>query len=358
MFRIIAEGNVFFEEKSDYTYGVPRTALLRNGELLCCFTKMKNEGVNDFLPYCTFSADGEAWSEALPLWSEYKGKKSIVVTPRAMPDGRVSLAGKIFDVAGEGDLWWSNDLNAMKKNKLCWCISEDGKNFPPLSEIALPDAAAAEQPSGMLVRRNGEMLILYSPCSTIDPQGPVITSRQVLMRSGDGGESFEPQVFGQLEHSALYAESWIVELGNGVLMSSSWITGGDPYPDVYFLSDDDGKTFSGPFEMPFQGQTTSLTPYGKDMVLIPYNQRQHGTVGVWLALAKPDRTGFHMLANQPVWEAQTATRTQKSADFENFTDYAFGEPQVTVMGDGSLLAVFWFNQPHGSGVRYVKLRAE
>jgi len=320
--------------------------------------RTRGDGINDFSPYHSFSADGEAWSGARPLWPEYDGKKGIVVTPRSMPDGRISLAGEIFDVAGEGDLWWSNDVGAMKENKLCWCISEDGKNFPELSEIELADAAAAEQPSGMLVRQSGEMLILYSPCSTIDPKGPVVTNRQVLMRSRDGGKSFKPQVFGQLNHSALYAESWVVELGNGMLMSSSWITGGEPYPDVYFLSDDDGKTFSGPMEMPFKGQTTSLTPYRDGMVLIPYNQRQYGTVGVWLALVKPDETGFHMLANQPIWEAQTATLAKKSADFENFTDYAFGEPQVTILRDGSLLVVFWFNQPHGTGIHYVKLGME
>jgi len=356
MFRILSEGNVLFEAAGGYTYGLPRTALLPDASLLCCFLRMKDGGANDITPLCATSADGDVWSDARVIWPEYAGKKSVVITPRAMPDGRISLAGTIFDIAHEGDLWWSNDLGAMKKNKLCWCISKDGKNFPPLSEVALPDAAAAEQPSGMLVRQNGEMLILYSPCPTVDPEGPVVTNRQVLMHSRDKGKNFEPQVFGKLEHPALYAESWIVELGNGMLMSSSWITGGEPFPDVYFLSADNGQTFAGPLAMPFQGQTTSLTPYGNDMVLIPYNQRQYGTIGVWLALAKPDASGFHMLANQPIWEAQTATRTNKSADFENFTDYTFGEPQVTVMDDGTLLAVFWFNQSHGTGIHYVKLQ--
>jgi len=355
MFKIVSEGDVYFEPKGGYTFAVARTELTPNGDILCCFNRTKGYGRNDFTPMCAYSKDGETWGEARQIWPESIGKKSIVVTPRVMPDGRLSLAGMIFDVAGDSDLWWNNDLDAMKENKLCWCISPDGKTFPRLSEVTLPDAAAAEQPCGMFVRRNGEMLILYSPCPTIDPKGPVETNRQVLMRSRDGGKSFESQIFGQLGHPALYAESWIVELGSGILMTGSWITDEEPYPNVYFLSGDDGKTFDGPYEMSFKGHTSSITPYGDDTVLIPYDQKQYGTLGIWLAMARPDGANFNMLENQPVWEAQTTTKTNKSIDFENFTDYAFGEPHVTVLRDGTLLLVFWFDQPYGTGVHYLRL---
>jgi len=356
MFKNISEGDVYLEPTAEYNYAVPRTAIIPDGNILCCFGRTKGLGINDFTTMCAYSADGEKWSEATVVWPEYEGKKATVMTPRTMPDGRVSLSGMIFDVEYDGELWWSNELGSMKKNKLCWCISPDGRKIPLPYEVELPDAASCEQPGGMLVRENGEMLILYSPCATIDPKGPVVTSRQVLMRSRDGGNSFHPQEFGQLEPPVMYAESWIVELDADRLLSGTWITGNEPFPDAYFVSSDSGETFNGPFEMPFKGQTTSLTPYGDNMVLIPYNQRQHGTVGVWLALVKIEGTGMRLLENQPVWEAQTTTKKNKSADFVNFTDYAFGEPQVTVMHDGSLLVVFWYDQPYGTGIHYVKVR--
>ena len=129
-------------------------------------------------------------------------------------------------------------------------------------------------------------------------------------------------------------------------------------PDVYFISTDKGMSFKGPVPMGFYGQTTSLTPYRKDMVLVPYNQRKEGTIGVWIALAQPDEKGFNLIADEPVWSAQLATRSNTSGDFSQWTDYSFGEPQVTVMPDGTLLLVLWCDQPDGKGIRYLRLEME
>jgi len=359
MFKIMSEGNVYLDKKKDYTYFCPRTATMPDGNILCCFTRSKNKILNDFVPFYATSASGEVWSEAKPVWPDIATQKAIVATtPRTTPDGRIALAGMISDIAGENDVWWSNELCAMKANKVFWCVSPDGRNFPPPTEIELPDAAAAEQPGGILVKNNGEMLMVYSPCPAIESKGPVTTNRQVLLRSKNGGINFFHQYFGEIEHPVLYAESWIVELGNGKLMTCSWITGNEPFADVYFLSDNGGDTFEGPFEMPFKGQTTSLTPYKDDYAFIAYNQREYGTTGVWLAFVKIQNNAMTLLANEPVWKTSSTMINNKNADFENFTDYAFGEPQVTILRDGSLFLVFWFDQPHGTGIHYVKLQGD
>jgi len=126
----------------EYTYALPRTAIMPDGNILCCFARTKGNGLNDFTTLRTYSADGENWFEASVVWPEFEGKKATVITPRTMPDGRISLAGMVFDVEYDGELWWSNELGAMKRNKLCWCISTDGKEIPLPNEVELPDAAS------------------------------------------------------------------------------------------------------------------------------------------------------------------------------------------------------------------------
>ena len=89
---------------------------------------------------------------------------------------------------------------------------------------------------------------------------------------------------------------------------------------------------------------------------LQYNQRKHGTVGVWLALAHPGPEDFGLEANECVWEAETATMSGSSGEHKDWSDFSFGEPCVTVLGDGLLLVTFWCAQPSGTGIGYVKLR--
>ena len=123
------------------------------------------------------------------------------------------------------------------------------------------------------------------------------------------------------------------------------------------MSEDDGATFAGPFAHPFRGQSTGIAAY-EDGVLVAYNQRKEGTVGVWLALEKVNGTEVELLANEPIWEAKTITKSGTSGDFSQFTDFSFGEPSVMVMPDGSLLVVLWYQQSGVNGIRYVRLVKE
>jgi hypothetical protein len=355
MFDKTSEGFVFKSDRSGPTACGPRTALLKNGELICTYMVQTKIGSNDFVPMAAYSSDGEKWSEGKPLWPQHIGKKSAFVSVRPMPDGRVSIAGMWFDISYPGELFWSDEANGMKENKLIWCISDDGKHFPEPSEIEVPYYASAEQPGGMLVRKSGEMMIVYSPCDTIEKREKVDTRRQVILRSVNGGRDFVPGILGTADHQVLFAESWITELGNGLLVSGSWMIDDKKSPDVYFLSDDSGRTFKGPFPMGFFGQTTSFTPYDKDKLLVPYNQRKEGVIGVWLALAEPSAEGFGLIANEPVWEAKLPTRNNTSGDFSEWTDYSFGEPQATILPGGKILVVLWCDQPDGKGIRFIKL---
>ncbi len=359
MFKKITEGNVAFTTEKNRVCGGPRVAVLPDGAIACTYIINSYVGSNDFVLHIAYSKDnGMTWTEGKPLWPELTGKKSVFASIRTAADGRVTLAGKWFPIDKAGESFWSDEAGGMKENQLVYSVSKDGYSFPLPTAIDLPYYASAEQPGGMLVDADGTMTMIYAPYPTIEKREPVNTNQMVMMRSTDGGKSFSPSVFGPFEGTGTYAESWLVRLTDGRLLVSSWLISDKLNADVYFLSDDNGKTFKGPVEMDFKGQTTSLTPMPDNQVLIPYNQRKTGTIGVWLSIARPDNTGFHMIANEPVWQAEIATRSNTSGDFSEWTDYSFGEPNAVILPDGTILLVLWYQQMGGSGIRCVHLKKE
>ena len=62
--------------------------------------------------------------------------------------------------------------------------------------------------------------------------------------------------------------------------------------------------------------------------------------------------------NERIWTAEIASCGGATADFKDWTSYAFGEPSVTPLDDGTILVTLWALQPSGNGIRYVKLRIE
>ena len=357
MFRKISEGDIFATTKENACTSGPRTALLADGTLACAFMLNSKGGANDFVPMIAYSADGVLWTEAKPVWPELEGKKSVFVSLRGAGDGQVCLAGKAWDIAYPGEAFWSDEAAGMKDNKLVFSLTSDAHAFPLPTEVDVPFYGSAEQPGGMLAEDGGKLTMIYSPYPTIERKEPADTNCMVILRSIDGGKTFAADKFAQVEGPSQYGEAWITRLADGRLFVSTWQTDSKDAPDQYLVSENDGKTFAGPFAHPFRGQSTGIAAY-EDGVLIAYNQRKEGTVGVWLALERVNGNEVELLENEPVWEAQTITKSGTSGDFSQFTDFAFGEPSVTVLPDGSLLIALWYQQGGVNGIRYVRLVRE
>ena len=204
---------------------------------------------------------------------------------------------------------------------------------------------------------DGAIDIVYSPYPTIEKRMPVDTRCMVRLRSRDGGASFTAQKFAAVPEPCLYAESWIARLSDGRLFVSTWQTQSAD-SNQYLISRDDGATFDGPFPQPFRGQSTGICAGPDGTVYIAYNQRKEQPAGVWLAVERPDGDNPNLLANEPVWRAADVTKSDSSGDFSQWTDFAFGEPHVTLMPDGTLLVVLWYQEGEKKGVRWVRLARE
>lgn len=356
MFRKLAEGDVF-STMEDCAASGPRVSILPDGNFICSFMINSGNGLNDFVPMVAYSKDGLNWGESKQMWPSLVGKESAFVSVRPSADGKMTVAGQCFPIDEPGEAFWSDEACGMKENYLVAAVSEDGYTFPEPTRVKLPFYASAEQPGGMLGDADGTLTMIYSPYPTIEKREEVDTCCMVMMRSTDGGKSFEGKKFAVVPAPSEYAESWITRLTDGRLYVSTWQTASED-SNQYLISYDNGATFKGPFAQPFRGQSTGIFAGEDNTVYIAYNQRKEEPKGVWLALERPDENGVELLENQPVWEAETATHSDSSGEFAEWTDFTFGEPHVTVLPDGTLLVVLWYQQGGKKGIRYVHLERD
>ena len=352
MFRKISEGDVYLHNKEGFSVSGSRTALLPGGRLICSFNAESGSGVNDFVPMVCYSDNGTEWSEARVLWPELVGKKSISASVRNTADGRVCLAGIAFDIACAGENWWSNELGAMKDNYIVYSFSDDGITFTdPVFVKPLP-GEACENPGGMLVSKDGSFHAVYSPYPTVEAPGKADTCRLCVMHSYDNGKTFTCESAGETGAPSQYAEAWIVELSGGKKVIGAWQTADPVHSDKYLLEGDNGK-FGPVRDLPFSGQSLALTPTKDNGLIIVYNQRKEKDPGVWAAYLTGENGELVLKENRPVWLASSTTKSSSSGDFSEWTDFSFGEPQLTVLPDGNLLTVLWYDQGSSTGIHYV-----
>jgi len=356
MFLKIAEGDVYATREENRVMVGSRTAVLPDGRIACTFNIQTKIGSNDFAPMICYSENGESWSEPKYLWPEFIGKKSVYGSIRKTLDGRVCFAGVCTPITEEGQSYWSDEIGGMLENNLIYAISNDGYDFPSFTEVPLPYYGSAENPGGMLIDKDGTMYILYSPYRAIEGKRDTDVCRMILLKSTDGGKTFTSTPVGKADAPCQYGEAWIVRLSDTAHMISTWQTARKEGSDQYLLSFDDAKTWCEPRLSPFDGQSTALEALGDGRAFIIYNQRGKNPIGVWLALVRPDGEGLNLIADECIWEASQNTYHGTSGEFSEWTDFAFGEPHVSLLPDKTALACLWYDQSGKKGIRFVKLK--
>lgn len=340
----------------------PRLARLPNGELLCSCMLQDKLGQNDFVPMLFRSRDaGKSWQELGPIWPHLEKQWSIFANISHDEHGRLFLFGSRTPIDQPGEPFWSDATQGLKQNELFWSVSHDGGQiWTNPHPIAMPIPGAAEAPGAMQVLKSGRWIAPYSPYNTFDPKLDVDRGQTVVVYSDDEGKTWgHTSMIRFAEPDSSSAEAWLVEMTPNRLVGTAWhidLAGTADYPDAFAVSSDGGSTWSPTRSTGIQGQSTALAKLADDRALFIYNQRKHGEIGVWLAVVRPTETEFNTDLNALIWKAPTRTRSGTSGDHAQWTDFSFGEPAITALDDGTLVAVLWCIQPDGRGIRFVRLR--
>jgi len=361
-FEIAAEGFVSRRPEAGPTAVAAgaRCALTRRGDLLCSFMVQEALGRNDFKPILARSADGGlSWKEQGPIWPELGASHSIFGSISHAPSGELLFFGARTPIDQPGEPNWCEATQGLKQNYLFWSRSDDdGVTWTDPQSIPMPFPGAAESACPMCATRGGAWHVCYSPYNTFDPNVKPDRNQVVLLTSLDSGRTWRhTAMLRWAEPWATAAEAWVVELADHRLLGTCWNLNqqdGSDFPNAYGLSNDGGRTWSPTRSTGILGQSTALCPLPDGRALFIYNQRKHGEPGVSLAAARPTPADFGVEWNQILWRASQPEpgRTGHS----EWTDFAFGEPSVTLLPDGGLLAVLWCLGAEGRGIRYVKLR--
>ncbi len=339
-----------------------RLAVLDENEVVCSFMLQTQMGSNDFKPTIARSFDGgRTWEQEERIWADRTDDWSLFVSVSPGPAGELLLFGAECPIDQPGEPCWSDETKGLKQNQLIWARSGDrGRTWCDPRRIPMPIAGAVEAAGPICVTREGTMLACYSPYNNFDPTVKVDRNHLAVLRSADGGESWVYQAtMRSPNENAGYAEAWLVQLADGRLATTCWVYDhetGQSIPNQYALSKDDGRTWAGSLSTGIMGQSVGLAPLPDGRLAMVYNQREAASPGVYLAIASPSEDGFGIELNEPIWLAAETNQSDGETAFEDWTDYAFGEPALTVMPDGTLLAVLWCAQPEFRGIRCVRVR--
>lgn len=341
-----------------------RCVATRDGDLLCSFMFTAALARNDFLPVLFCSRDGGVtWQEQGPVWPHLQERWSIFVSISRDDEGQLYLFGSRSPIDQPGESFWSDATQGLKQNELIWARSTDnGRTWTEPAVIPMPVPGSAEAPGAMCVTRDGRWRAVYSPYNTFDPSLKVEQHQVVMVASDDHGRTWQhTSMLRFAETRSGGAEAWVVQLADGRLLGTAWqinhAQGGD-FPNAYAISHDCGFTWQPTRSTGIMGQSTALAALPEGGALFIYNQRKHGDPGVWLAEVQPADNDFGVRSNEIIWRAATRTQSGSSGQHEEWHDFSFGEPSVTVLPDGNLLVTLWCLQPDGSGIRYVKLNRE
>ena len=364
MFETLDQGFITAREPAEPNpvAGCSRCALAKNGELLVTYSVQSALGVNDFVPVLARSTDGgRKWAEQGPIWPGLADRFSIVGSISRAPSCELFIYGIRIPIDVRGESFWSPETGGMKQNDIFWARSTDnGRTWTEPAVIPKPTLGAAEAPGAMCVTRTGRWLACYAPYKTLDPTVVVDRGQIVVVASVDEGSTWTGQSmlrFAAADSSG--AEAWVIELADGRLLGTCWHINdkeGPDYPNAYALSTDGGDSWSPTRSTGILGQSTALAALPDGRALFVYNQRKQRVPGVRLAVVDPDEEEFGVQADELIWRAETPTQTGTSADHVDWQDFAFGEPSITVLANGELLATLWCIQPAGQGIRFVRLR--
>jgi hypothetical protein len=338
-----------------------RCAVLADGRLLCSYMLQSAISRNDFVPHLAESADqGATWQPRGPIWPHLAEAFSINVSLARGGDGSLSLLGTRTPRTAEHESFWCQQTLGILQNKILWSRSTDeGQTWDEPQTIDVPFAGSAEVPAPMCITRSGTWVAPYSPHNTFDPNLEVDLRQVVVMISKDRGETWQPRIMLRAtEPEAYFGEAWVTQMADGGLLGTVWhIMRGEKndLPHACALSYDDGDTWCEKFSSGIQGQSASSAALPDGRVLFAYNQREPPRPGVWMAVARPEPGDFGLIRDDPVWLAPQSTQTGTRGKSEQWTDFAFGEPSVTLLDERTALVTFWCIQPDYRGIRFVKV---
>lgn len=362
--QITGEGLIYRNPKphviSRHAY-FPWVVKADGGELIASFVLGEAfESVN-CSTYISKSKDqGDTWSEPKPIISlaDRVMKSDCARITHIGPDHLATIMVRSDRSAHPDDGLANPENMGFCPTELLSVHSYDNGDSWMVEQIIEPPLVGPsfEACNAIMVLSDGKWVWTTSTWKAWDGYNPTGMKMIALVSSDDGSTWSEYwNLMDGTADNVIYWEGKLVELSNGILLSTAWAydeKNGNDLPNQYALSKDGGKTWSKPASMEIQGQTMATVSLPDEKVAVVY--RRMDKAGLWMNILSYQNNGLKDLASLCLWDGVQAA--QKNANMvTEFNELKFGAPCITKISDRVLFISFWCYEKMVSNIRWIRV---
>jgi hypothetical protein len=350
----------------------PGLCRLSDREILCVYKRGTAMSALDCVSCRARSLDGgTTWTDEGPLCDRSRDRRtySYGYAYPTLLDRQIVVAGYRWDRTDSDDdrnIYNPVTMGAVPCETLLFRSDDGGRRWEPPLVLPRPAGVAMVNASGRIVPlRDGRWLLPLESWKGWDDPAPV-KQRSLVMFSGDCGRTWTDPTIVAMDssHGLLYWNGMFSRIGADRLLAMYWMKDTQTERDLTIrgvISEDEGRTWSEPFETGLEGQMGCTLDVGEGRVLAVFNRRDEERPGVWAAVSRDGGRTWPRDGHAVFWDARGRTqigdRTAKNRSRSIYDEgtMAFGKPDAINLADGTALVAFWATSNFVSQVRYVRV---
>lgn len=346
--------------RADHTWH-PSVVCLDNGDLLVAFDRGQGAESLDYRTWISRSTDaGKSWSTPVRLVEDPPGRCSTQsFRIGKASDGTLIALGAInYRNDPEEGLLNRANMGYVPMNVASVRSADAGQTWSKPAIVEPPLVGPGFEVCHSLVElKDGRWLWPTSTWRGWDGATPN-GWKCVAFISEDKGRTWPIylDIMNQWDRGVLSWEVGLVQLLDGRLLAVMWayhLESGQTEPTPYAISSD-GKTFGKPMPTGLLGQTAKLALLRDGRLLCLY--RANGKPGLQASLVRIEGDKWHNVEQTVLWNGAPSGMEGKANRGDELSGLRFGYPQMTLLPDGDIFAVFWCMEDAIQNIRWLRLR--
>jgi hypothetical protein len=369
--KIIDSGVVYKNEKPSLTYfqaRQPSVRVLSDLEYLCAYNHgTALESVDNTLATVRTVDGGKSWThegfvfdkdkDAPPSYSYFSPHIGT------MKDGGLGILSVRWRRNDPMEHVYNPDTGGILPAETTYFLSEDkGMNWQGPTIIAMPEGFMGYGCGPILETAEGRWMVAFETWKAHGDRSPQ-KCRNFVLFSEDRGKTWgdEAVIIDDPAGKKVFWDSIFSVHEDGTILGLMWthdLKTAKDLPLHRSYSKDHGRTWTTPEPTNLQGQMnhTIKLPDGRLMVI--FNRRNCDDPGVYATCSEDMGLTWDVENSIQIWDALAGAHMGQRKDgsfLENLASFAFGCPEVRMIDDKTVIAVFWATENLITHVRWCKL---
>jgi hypothetical protein len=351
---------------------MPGLVWLSDREFLCVFRRAPaSEAIDAFYGICRSTDGGRTYVDQGLLWDpkgDDRAYSYVYAYPTLMPDGALILAGSRWDRSGEDwQIYNPITLGGLPIQSLIFTSRDGGRTWTPPQVVVSPQGRMANSSGRIIPLKDGRLLLPVETWKAYDDPNPPMQSSLALF-SSDGAKTWKD--YAVVAHDPrgciIYWNGMFTRLRDGRLFVMYWTKDYQSGKDLTIhatWSEDEGRTWTEPYDTGILGQMGSSIDVGAGRVLAAYNRRDMDNPGIYAAVSEDGgRTWPPFGEHTVIWDARgrdiIGNRDQEHTGLFDEGLFAFGKPDALLLPDGTVYIGYWATSNFVSHLRWCRVQVK